>query len=83
MVETSLSNEEILRIASVGMKGSGLVLEQGAFPNEYIKSSGQTIGGAWYYVYDIPQAADMLKQYLYEDIPFSRYGMEEGEASPE
>lgn len=74
MVETSLSNEEILKIASVGLKGSSLVLEQAAFPNEYIVSGGQYIGGLWYYVYDIDQAADMLRQFIYEDISFDCYG---------
>ncbi len=77
MVETSLSNEEILKIASVGLKGSSLVLEQAAFPNEYIASGGQYIGSLWYYVYDIDQAADMLHQFIYEDIPFGRYGQAE------
>lgn len=72
MVETSLSNEEILKIAAVGLKD--LSLEQAAFPNDYIHSEGQTIGGAWYYVYDLEQAKDMLQQYIYEDIPFEAYG---------
>lgn len=73
MVETSLSNEEILKIASVGLKD--LTLEQGGFPNDYIASTGQTIGGVWYYVYDIAQAKDMLHQWIYEDIPFEQYGI--------
>ena len=78
MVETSLSNEEILQIASVAMKhGTGMVLEQAAFPNDYIPSSGQTIGRGWYYVYDLDQATDMLQQYIYEDIPFEQYGVTE------
>lgn len=73
MVETSLSNDEILKIASAGIKG-GMALEQAAFPNEYIYSEGQTIGGAWYFVYDLTQASDMLEQFIYEDIPFEQYG---------
>lgn len=77
MVETSLSNEEILKIAAVGLKN--LTLEQAAFPNEYISSAGQTINGVWYYVYDLNQAKDMLHQYIYEDIPFAHYGLTEEE----
>ena len=77
MVETSLSNDEILKIASVGLKGSSLSLEQAAFPNDHIASSGQTINGGWYYVYDLEQATDMLQQYIYEDIPFDQYGVTE------
>ncbi len=79
MVETSLSNDEILKIASVGLKGSALSLEQAAFPNDYIQSGGQTINGGWYYVYDLDQATDMLHQYIYEDIPFEHYGLTEEE----
>lgn len=77
MVETSLSNDEILKIATVGLKSP--TLEQAAFPNDYIYSTGQTINGGWYYVYDLEQATDMLQQYIYEDIPFEKYGMTEEE----
>ena len=77
MVETSLSNEEILKLASVGLK-SGLTLEQSGLPNDNIDSYGQTISGVWYYVYDIDQAADMVESFIYHDIPFDQYGKEEG-----
>ncbi|WP_334100032.1 LCP family protein [Anaerotignum faecicola] len=73
MVQTSLSNDELLKLASVGLKGSSLTLDQAAFPNEYIHAEGQTIGGAWYYIYDLAQAKDMLHEYLYQDIPFAQY----------
>ncbi|MBO5149811.1 MAG: LCP family protein, partial [Anaerotignum sp.] len=43
MVETSLSNDEILKIATVGLKSP--TLEQAAFPNDHIYSFGQTING--------------------------------------
>lgn len=74
LAETSLSNEEILKMATVVIKGSNISLEQGGFPNDYIHSEGQIINGAWYYVYDIEQAKDMLHQFIYEDIPFEQYG---------
>ena len=77
MVETSLSNDEILKMATVGLKNP--TLEQAAFPNDHIYSSGQTIDGGWYYVYDLEQATDMLHQYIYEDIPFEKYGVTEEE----
>ncbi|MBQ5709570.1 MAG: LCP family protein, partial [Anaerotignum sp.] len=77
MVETSLSNDEILKIATVGLKKP--ILEQAAFPNNYIPSGGEIINGAWYYVYDLEQAKDMLHQYIYEDIPFEHYGLTEEE----
>ena len=79
LVETSLSNEEILQLVSVALTG-GLELEQGAFPNEYIESRGETIQGpGWVYIYDIEQAADMIHEFIYKDIPFSQYGMTEEE----
>ena len=77
MVETSLSNDEILKIATVGLKSP--TLEPAAFHNDNIYSSGQTINGGWYYVYDLEQATDMLHQYIYEDIPFEHYGLTEEE----
>ena len=73
MVQTSLSNDELLKLASVGLKGSSLTLDQAAFPNEYIHAEGKIIGKAWYYIYDLAQAKDMLHKYLYEDIPFAQY----------
>lgn len=78
MIETSLTNEEILELVSVGVNPN-LTLEQGAFPNDYIQSTGQTIGGVWYYVYDIDQAADMLHEFIYNDVPFEYYGLTEEE----
>ncbi len=82
MVETSLSNDEILKIASAGMK-SGVSLEQAGMPNGNIQAGGQTIGGVWYYVYDIEQAADMIEDFIYHDIPFDQYGKDVGEQEGE
>lgn len=77
MVETSLSNDEILQIATVGLKSP--TLEQGAFPNEYIPYTGGYIGKLWCYSYDLDLATDMLHEYIYNDIPFERYGQTEEE----
>ena len=73
LVETSLSNQEILRLASIGMN-KGLGMELGAFPNEALPGQGKYIGERWYYVYDLEQAAEMLHAFIYDDIPFDRYG---------
>lgn len=73
MVETSLTNQEILSLASVGANPN-LSLEMDAFPNEYIESHGEIISEVWYYIYDIDQAADMLHQFIYDDISFAEYG---------
>ncbi|MBM6829874.1 LCP family protein [Anaerotignum lactatifermentans] len=82
MVETSLTNQEILSLASVGAN-PGLSLTMDAFPNDYIESHGETISAVWYYIYDIEQAADMLHQFIYEDVPFSDYGKTEEELAAE
>ena len=82
IVETSLTNDEILRIASVGMK-RGLKMEQASFPNDYIESGGERIDGMWYYVYDIEQASDMLHQFIYNDIPFEEYAKHTGASMEE
>ena len=52
---------------------SQLKLEQAAFPNDFLPYHGETIAGVWYYVYDTDVAADMLHQYIYEDVPFEEY----------
>lgn len=70
MVTTSMTDAEILKLATVAMSGKQLTLEQAAFPNEYVPGDGQTIGGVWYYVYDIDLAAQLLEEFIYEDIPF-------------
>lgn len=82
MVETSLSNEEILKTASVGIKG-GLTLEQAGLPNDAIASGGKRIDGIWYFIYDLDQAADMLERFIYHDISFEQYGKEAVEDSVE
>lgn len=78
MVETSLSNDEIIELASIGTK-SNLKLEQGGLPNDNIESSGKIIDGVWYYVYDLDEATDMLHAFLYDNIPFEEYGLTEEE----
>ncbi len=82
MVETSLGNDEILKIASAVMK-SGVSLEQAGMPNENIASGGEYINNVWYYVYDIPQAADMIESFIYQDIPFDQYGKDPAEEETE
>lgn len=82
MVETSLSNDEILKIASVGMK-SGLSLEQAGLPNDNIQSRGERVNGVWYFVYDLDQAADMIEEFIYHDVPFEQYGTDTESMSTE
>ncbi len=77
-VETSLTNDEILGLASIAAK-TGLTLENDGFPNDYIKSDGGLVGGAWYFMYDLDYATAMLHAFLYDDVPFEYYGLNEEE----
>ena len=49
-------------------------MESAGMPNEYIEHSGGKIDRVWYYIYDIDTAADMIKEFIYDDIDFSQYG---------
>ena len=81
MMETSLTDAEILQLAPVAMN-KNLVLEQDSFPNDYIKTDGYKtkteVEGVelWVYHYDLEQAADMLSKFIYDDIPFSEYAQQ-------
>jgi len=77
-----LSNDEILKVASVGIN-SGLVLEQAGLPNENIESGGKYVNDVWYFVYDLDQAADMIEKFIYLDIPFDHYGKDPQEIAEE
>lgn len=76
MIVTSLTDGEILKLATVAMSNKTLTLEQGALPNEYVMFEGQKLGEGqrinkiWYYVYDIDLSAEMLEKFIYDDIPF-------------
>ncbi|MBQ7054363.1 MAG: LCP family protein [Oscillospiraceae bacterium] len=66
MVETSLSNEEILRIAGAVVLQGKPTFEQGRFPldGSYKSNSSYAM------VYDLDAAADKLHRFIYDDEPF-------------
>ena len=70
MIETSLSNSEILGIASrlVGKP----TFEQGRFPLD-----GQYRSGGGNLIYDMDEASAKLHRFLYEDEPFYEEEIEE------
>ena len=66
MVETSLSNDEILRIAGAVVLQGKPTFEQGRFPldGSYKSNSSYAM------VYDLDAAADKLHRFIYDDEPF-------------
>lgn len=66
MVETSLSNDEILRIAGAVLLRGKPTFEQGRFPldGSYKSNSSYAM------VYDLEAAADKLHRFIYDDEPF-------------
>ncbi len=87
MMETSMTDSEILQLAPVAMN-KNLVLEQDSFPNDYIETDGYKtkteVEGVelWVYHYDLEQAADMLHKFIYDDIPFGGEQTEEAMEEP-
>ncbi len=71
-VTTSLSTEEILQLAGV-MITKNPTMQTCGLPNEYIEHTGGYIGKLWCYSYDLDTASDMIKKFIYDDIPFSEY----------
>ena len=81
MMETSMTDSEILQLAPVAMN-KNLILEQDSFPNDYIQTDGYKtkteVEGVelWVYHYDLQEAANMLQKFIYDDIPFSEYAQQ-------
>lgn len=66
MVETSLSNEEILKIAKFVARSGKPEIEEGRFPIDGTYKTNE------YYamIYDMDEASDKLYRFIYEDEPF-------------
>lgn len=63
--ETSLSANDIIGIGARALLW-GTDFEQLSIPNDSVKASGKTIGGVWYYVYDIEKAKQEIKNFILE-----------------
>ncbi len=66
MVETSLSNDEIIRIAGAVLLRGKPTFEQGRFPIDGTYKSNSSYA----MVYDLDAAADKLHRFIYDDEPF-------------
>ncbi len=62
---TSLSNDEILDLA-VWAATNKPAIEQLSLPTDDLNAHGQTINGAWHYVYDLNKASKILHNFIYE-----------------
>lgn len=63
--ETSLSANDIINIGARALL-SGIDFEQLSIPNDNVKAVGKTVGGAWYYVYDLDKAKQEIKNFILE-----------------
>ena len=77
MVETSLSNDEILKIAGAVLMNGKPTFEQGRFPLDGTYKSNSSYA----MVYDLDAAADKLHRFIYDDEPF--YETEETDTGTE
>ena len=68
--KTSLSTKDIMNI---GIKTvlTTPKFEQLSIPNDNIASSGKTIGGVWYYVYDLSAAKKEIHDFIFEENYYS------------
>ncbi len=64
--QTSLSSNDIMGLGLWAIS-SNPEIENISIPNENISSKGKTIGGVWYYVYDLDQAKAEMKKFILEN----------------
>ncbi|WP_426350552.1 LCP family protein [Alloiococcus sp. CFN-8] len=64
-IETSLSNSEILSLATNTFTINNFNLTQARFPEDDL-SHGETINGVWYLRFDIEETAKHLQSFIYE-----------------
>ena len=68
---TSLSSKDIMDIGTWALLTSP-DFEQLSLPNQNVPGRGQTIGGAWCYVYDIEKAKEEIKDFIFEENYYSK-----------
>ena len=81
--QTSFSANDIIGLGTWALTFSPEI-EQLSIPNENISSSGKTIKGVWYYVYDLDSAKSEIHDYIFEENYYSaesvaQRAQEEGE----
>ena len=76
--ETSLSTNDIISLGTWAIMSSP-EFEQLSLPNDNVPGRGQTIGGAWCYVYDIEAAKQEIKDFIFEENNYSTAEIEKKE----
>lgn len=61
--ETTLSTNDIMGLG-LNVLTIGIDFEQLSIPNDNVKATGKTIGGAWCYVYDLAKAREEIKNFI-------------------
>lgn len=79
---TSLSSAEILSLGTWVIL-AGPEFEQLSIPNSNIKSRGQTINGAWCYVYDLDTAKNEIYDFVFEKNYYDPKSVAEREETEE
>ena len=64
---TSLTGDEMVEMGLWALSARP-GMEQASLPNAACNASGETINGVWYFVYDLSNAGEILRQFVYEDI---------------
>ena len=80
--ETSLSTSDIMSLGIWAVLFSP-EFEQLSIPNENVPSSGKTIGGVWYYTYDLDTARNEIYDFIYELNYYSADAVAERESESE
>ncbi|MGN0492735.1 MAG: LCP family protein [Acutalibacteraceae bacterium] len=68
--ETSLTTNDIIGLGTWALVFSP-EFEQLSVPNDNVTSSGKTIGGVWYYVYDLNTAKKEIRDFIFEENYYS------------
>lgn len=68
--ETSLTENDIISLGTWAILTSP-AFDQLSIPNDNIPSSGKTIGGIWYYVYDLDSAKKEIYDFIFEENYYS------------
>lgn len=68
--ETSLSTNDIISMGVWAITASP-EFDQLSIPNDNVKGQGKTIKGTWYYYYDIEEAKNEIKDFIFEENYYS------------
>lgn len=68
-MSTSYSSNQMLGIGTRVVSQNIRTIEQKQFPDSNL-GRGEMINGVYYFTFDIEKGAELLRQYIYEDMPW-------------